>query len=168
MLLRRVLIILRGKRENCFSEIKQEFATVVQGIITNNAMSWFHGTACKRQCGSIAANLSRLDACEHWNVVHWCRTQVSSQNLQGVVDGRVDEVCVITAALGIQVWSYSPTVAMSLPNTPSTDCQSLSACMIAGSSAYACVLETVVGESEMQVLKRRGTKTDPCGTQLIC
>ena len=95
-------------------------------------------------------------------------TQASSHNSQGVVDGRVDEVCVITAALGIQVWSYSPTVAMSLLNTPSTDCQSLSACMIAGSSAYACVLETVVGESEMQVLKRRGTKTDPCGTQLIC
>jgi len=73
MLLRRVLMILRGKRENCFREIKQEFATVVQGIITNNAMSWFHGTACKRHCGSIAAKLSRLDACEHWNVVHWCR-----------------------------------------------------------------------------------------------
>jgi len=38
MLLRRVLIILRGKWANCLSEIKQEFATVVQGIITNNAM----------------------------------------------------------------------------------------------------------------------------------
>jgi len=40
-------------------------------------------------------------------------------------------------------------VAMSLLSTPSTACQSPSACMVARSSAYAYSLETVVGRSEM-------------------
>jgi len=73
----------------------------------------------------------------------------------------------VVLSFGIQVGSYSHTVAMSLPNTPSTACQSVSACMIAGSSAYAFFLEMVVGKSEMQVLKRRGGRTDTCGTPLI-
>jgi len=42
--------------------------------------------------------LSRLDGCECWKVVHWCRTQASSQNLQGVVDGGVDEAGVSAVA----------------------------------------------------------------------
>ena len=62
-------------------------------------MSRLHGTACKRECGSIATKLSRFDACEDWKVVRWCRTQASSHKSQDVVDGRVNEVCVITAAL---------------------------------------------------------------------
>jgi len=48
-----------------------------------------------------------------------------------------------------QVWSYSPSIAMSLLSTPSTACQSPSACMIARSSAYAYFLEMVVGKLEM-------------------
>ena len=48
-----------------------------------------------------------------------------------------------------QVWRYSPSVVMSLLSAPSTACQFPSACMIAGSSAYAYVLEMVVGRSEM-------------------
>jgi len=32
-----------------------------------------------------------LDACEHKNVVGWCRMQASSHNWQGVVDARVNE-----------------------------------------------------------------------------
>jgi len=42
--------------------------------------------------------LSRLDACEEWKVVRWCRTQASSRNSQGVVDGGVDESGMSTAA----------------------------------------------------------------------
>jgi len=47
--------------------------------------------------GSIATKLSRLNACEDKKVTRWCRTQVSSHNLQGVVD-RVTEAGVSTAA----------------------------------------------------------------------
>ena len=54
-------------------------------------MSRFHGTACYRQCDSNATKLSRLDACEDWKVVLWCRTQASSHNSQGIVDDGVDE-----------------------------------------------------------------------------
>jgi len=44
-------------------------------------------------------NISRLDTCEDWKVVHWYRAQASSHNLQGVIDGRVDEAGMNTAAL---------------------------------------------------------------------
>jgi len=39
-------------------------------------------------------------------------------------------------SFSFQVWRYSPSVAMSLVSTPSTACQSPSACMIARSSAW--------------------------------
>jgi len=55
----------------------------------------------------------------------------------------------VVLSFSFQVWRYSPTVAMSLLSTPSTACQSPSACMIARSSLYAYFLETVVGRSEM-------------------
>jgi len=60
----------------------------------------------------------------------------------------------VVLSFNFQVWRYSPTVVMSLVRTPSTVCQSPSACMIVRSSAYACFLETVVGRSEMSMLKR--------------
>ena len=53
---------------------------------------------CSRECGSIATKFSRLDACQDWKVVRWCRTQASSHNSQGVVDGGVDEAGMSTAA----------------------------------------------------------------------
>ena len=58
-------------------------------------------------------------------------------------------------------------VAMSLLSITSTACQSPSACMIARSSAYAYFLEMVVGKSEMLMLKRRGARTDHCGTPFL-
>ena len=61
-------------------------------------MSRLHGTACLRQCGSLATKLSRLDACEGTKVVRWCRTQASSHNSQGVVDGKVSKAGVSAAA----------------------------------------------------------------------
>ena len=51
-----------------------------------------------RDSGSTATKLSRLDACEDWKVVRWCRTQASSHNSQGVVDDGVDEAGMSTAA----------------------------------------------------------------------
>jgi len=51
-------------------------------------------TAC-----SIATKLSRLDACEDWKAVRWCRMQASSHNLQDVVDGEVDKAGMSIAAL---------------------------------------------------------------------
>ena len=61
-------------------------------------MSRLHGTACQRQCGFIAMKLGNLDACEDWKVVRWCRTQASSHNSQGVVNGEVNEAGMSTAA----------------------------------------------------------------------
>ena len=40
----------------------------------------------------------RLDACEDWKVVRWCRMQASSHNSQGVVDGGVNKAGMSTAA----------------------------------------------------------------------
>jgi len=51
-----------------------------------------------RECGSIATRLRRLDACEDWKVIRWFRTQASSHNSQGVVDGGVDKAGMSTAA----------------------------------------------------------------------
>jgi len=41
---------------------------------------------------------SRLDACEDRKVVLWWRTQAFSQNVQGVIDDRVNQVDVSTGA----------------------------------------------------------------------
>jgi len=67
----------------------------------NNLMGTAHEyppMATGQPCGSIATKLSRLDACEDWKVVRWCRTQASSHSSQGVVDGGVDKAGVSTAA----------------------------------------------------------------------
>ena len=61
----------------------------------------------------------------------------------------------VLLSFSFQVWRHSYTVAMSLLSTPSPAYQSPSACMIARSSAYTYFLETVVGRSEMQMLKRK-------------
>jgi len=37
-------------------------------------------------------------ACEDWKIIRWCRAQASSHNSQGVVDGRVNEASMSTAA----------------------------------------------------------------------
>jgi len=50
-------------------------------------------------CGSFATKLSKLDFCEDRKVVRWCRVQASSHNLQDVIDGRINEAGVSTAAL---------------------------------------------------------------------
>jgi len=63
-------------------------------------MSRLHDTACKRQCGHFVVKLSKLDSYEDKKVVCWCRTQASCHNSQGVVDGKVNEVGVSTAAPG--------------------------------------------------------------------
>jgi len=47
----------------------------------------------------------------------------------------------VELSFSFQVWRYSSMVAMSLLNTSSTKCQSLSACMIGRSSAYAHFLQ---------------------------
>jgi len=52
---------------------------------------------CARDCGSIETKLSRLDACEDWKVVCWCRMQASSHNSQDV-DSEVNEAGMITVA----------------------------------------------------------------------
>jgi len=43
-----------------------------------------------RQCGSIATKLIKLDACEDWKVVRWCRTQASGYDWHSVVDVGVE------------------------------------------------------------------------------
>jgi len=58
----------------------------------------------------------------------------------------------VVLSFSFQVWRYSPTVAISLFDTPSIACQSASVCMIGRSSAHAYILETVVGRLEMWVV----------------
>ena len=64
-------------------------AFVLNGQVNTEWSRCWGSMACQRQCGSIATKLSRLDACEGWKVVCWCRTQASSHNSQGVVNGGV-------------------------------------------------------------------------------
>ena len=73
----------------------------------------------------------------------------------------------VVLSFSFQVWRCSPSVALSLLSAPSTACQSPSAYMLAGSSAYAYFLEMVVGRSDMQMLKRRYTRTDQCGIPFL-
>ena len=83
--------------------------------------------------------------------------------------GRLPTPFLVFALLSFnfKVWRYSPTFAMSLLSIPSTACQWPSAYMITRSSAYAYSLGTVVGRSEVQVLKRRGARTNPCGKSFL-
>jgi len=46
----------------------------------------------------FTTKLSRLDACDNRKIVCWCRTQASSHSSQGVIDDRVNEAGVSTAA----------------------------------------------------------------------
>jgi len=57
-----------------------------------------------------------------------------------VVEGKVVDTFFVGLSFSLQVWMYSPVVAMSLLSSPSTACQSPLACMIAKSSAYAFFL----------------------------
>jgi len=61
-------------------------------------MPRYHDTAFWRLCGTIATKLSRLGSCEYWKFALWYRTQGSSQNSQGVVDGGVNNAGVSTVA----------------------------------------------------------------------
>ena len=54
-------------------------------------------------------------------------------------------------------------VVMSWLRVPSKVFQSFEVCINARSSAYAYFWEIVEGRSYVQMLKRRGAKTDPCG-----
>jgi len=61
----------------------------------------------------------------------------------------------VVLIFNFQIWKYLPIVAKSLLSTPSTACQSPSACMIARSSAYTYFLaETVFDKSEVWILKK--------------
>jgi len=65
---------------------------------TGEQMTRLHGTVRYRQCGSTATKLSRLDAGEDCKVVCWFGMQAFSHNSYGVIDGRVDEAGMSTAA----------------------------------------------------------------------
>jgi len=84
-----------------------------------------------------------------------------------VVEVKTANTAFVVLSFNLHVWRYSPTVVMSLHCSPSTICQSPSACMIARLLPYAyCIayfLEKVVGRSEMQMLKKRGARTDTYG-----
>jgi len=54
-----------------------------------------------------------------------------------VVKVKTVNTAFVVLSFNFHIWKYSPTVAMSLLYTPSTVCQSPSACMIARSLAYA-------------------------------
>ena len=223
---------ITGKWENCLSEIKQEFATVFHGIITNNAMarrvrdsvaplrrssaglmharieSLSTGAGRRypviiRKASLMVGSMRRVWALRHqtgvqYSAVEWTRARVAIRNIivpapqqaasgvrrvmsascevtQGVGDtwatcptllqgiwarGRragfrcciwlsvhvkllrwkADDTVFVVLRFCFQVWRYSPTVVMSLLSAPSTACQSPPACMIARSSAYACIL----------------------------
>ena len=58
------------------------------------------GSTARRARDSVdpLRKFSRLDACEDWKAVRWCRVQASYHNSQGAAVGRVDEAGVSTAA----------------------------------------------------------------------
>ena len=56
---------------------------------------------------------------------------------------------VVLSFINFLIWRYFPFFAMSLLSILSIACQSPSACMIARSLAYASLLKTVFGKSEV-------------------
>jgi len=77
----------------------------------------------------------------------WLRAQLTFSFVDVKMEGCRHRFC--NAALSFEVWRYSPTVAMSLVSTPSTVCQSPSACMIARLSVYSYFMGPVVRRSEI-------------------
>ena len=84
---RRTYVVVRWTNEMVCGGYKRVSRFEVPCICTRwmgehwvEQMSRLHGTSCWRQCGSTVTKASRLDACEDWKVIRWCRTQTSSHN----------------------------------------------------------------------------------------
>jgi len=73
----------------------------------------------------------------------------------------------IVLRFSFQVWICSPTVAMPMLSTPSTACQSRSACTIARSLTYACFLETVFGRSALRRLRAAASSSGLKGPEIL-
>ena len=82
-------VVVREADELLRGGCQRRHATALDGRVS---AEWSRGpgSMARRPSDSVAP-LRRSSACGDWKVVHWCRTQASSHNSQGVFDGGVDE-----------------------------------------------------------------------------
>jgi len=119
---------------------------------------------CQRYMSDLSNVTPRYLGSEAEDRVSLLKLTFSSRVASLLLRWKAANAVFVVLSFRFQVWWYSPTVAMSLLSTHSTACQSPSASIIVWSSAYVYFLETVVGKSEMLMLKRRDARTDPCGS----
>jgi len=67
------------------------------------SVEWSRCPGSMRRCArdsvdSFSTKVSKLDACKDRSIFRWRRTQASSHNVQGIIDGRVNEAGMSTAA----------------------------------------------------------------------
>ena len=97
-----LLLLLSDELMNCCSVSANGCLRMHSNPVDRWALSvsTLHGTACWRECDSIAAKLNRLDVCEDTKIVRWCKTHASSYSSQGIVDDRSNGASVSTAPPG--------------------------------------------------------------------
>jgi len=103
---------------------------------------------CRRQVSDLSNVTPRYLGSEQKGRVSLSKLTFSSRLASLLLRWKTAHIVFVVLSFNFQVWRYLPMVAMSLFTTPSTVCQSPSACMIARSSAYAYFLEMVIGRSE--------------------
>ena len=92
---------------------------------------------CRRYVSDMANDTPRYLGSEQKGRVSLLYLTLSSRLASFLLRWRVADSFFGVLSVSFLVWRYSPTFAMFLLSTPSTACQSPSACMIARSSAYA-------------------------------
>ena len=112
---------------------------------------------CRRYVSDLSNVTPRYLGSEQKGRVSLLRLTLSSR-LASLLRWKTADTVFVVLSFSFYVWRYSPSIAMSLLCAPSTACQSPSACMIAGSSAYAYFLEMVVGREAAQLSDRTASE----------
>jgi len=116
---------------------------------THDVSFLWSDSRCRRSASNLSNDPPRYLGSEQKGRISLLKLSFISRLASLLLRRKAADTVFVELRFRFQIWGYSPTVALSLLSTPSTACQSPSACMIARSSAYAYFLETVVGKSEM-------------------
>ena len=124
------------------------------GSATHDVSFLRSDSKCQQYVSDLSNVTPRYLGLEQKGRVSLLKLTLSSHLASLLLRWKTADTVFMVLSFSFQVWRYSPSVAMSLLSTPSTPCQSPSACMIARSSAYAYFLEMVVGRLTMLMLEQ--------------
>ena len=91
---------------------------------------------CQRYVSNLSNITPRYLGSEQKGRVSLLKLTFSSRFASLLLRWKTADTVFVVLSFSFQVWRYSPNVAMPLLNTPSTACQSPSACMIARSLIF--------------------------------